>query len=342
MEAATCESYLSDEKDGLDVIPNSSPEFPHLDHQLQLPTEATHKEETSPRASSAQRQSHKLSVNSATSSTSTVPDHSSPEPDGEDNAFEPISQTGALFELSSSKSSSFDSNPSTGSSIPKYKRFFSSPQISFISGESDCQLMGSLHALHTGSLHTGTPHGYYLETNPFKVQFQEALSGNTGDESGGTTDEDSTQADTPDKLPSHLLDDPKFRDYVSRLDRKPKKSDYISYKIAMIGDEIDKKYDQQLNQALDTIIYEVMKKNVSWKSFSRVSQKLMVQGQHMQDGIFMIPCFARRLLECVPNMRDTIAGYTEMVMDNYAADLILDVGGWVGVGVGCRRIGRCE
>ena len=53
----------------------------------------------------------------------------------------------------------------------------------------------------------------------------------------------------------------------------------------------------------------------------------------MQDGIFMIPCFARRLLECVPNIRDTIASYTEMVIDNYTADLILDVGGWVGVRV---------
>ena len=56
----------------------------------------------------------------------------------------------------------------------------------------------------------------------------------------------------------------------------------------------------------------------------------MVQGQQMQDGN---PCFTRCLLECIPNMRDTIASYTEMVIDNYAADLILDVGGWVGVRV---------
>ena len=104
----------------------------------------------------------------------------------------------------------------------------------------------------------------------------------------------------------------------------------------MIGDQIDKKYDQQLNQALDDIIYEVMTNNVSWKSFRCMSQKLMVQGQQMQDEIFMIQCFARRLLECIPNMRDTIASYTEMVVDNYTADLILDVGGWVGVRVsGC-------
>ena len=108
-----------------------------------------------------------------------------------------------------------------------------------------------------------------------------------------------------------------------------KSLDYTLYKIAMIGDQIDQKYDQQLNQALDAIIYEVMKENVSWQSFRKVSQKLMLQGQHMQDGILMIPCFTHRLLECVPNMRDTIADYTQMVMDNYATDLILNVGGWV-------------
>ena len=40
------------------------------------------------------------------------------------------------------------------------------------------------------------------------------------------------------------------------------------------------------------------------------------------------------MLECVPNMRDAIANYTQMVMDNYATDLILNVGGWV-----CCRFG---
>ena len=121
---------------------------------------------------------------------------------------------------------------------------------------------------------------YYQEINPIKVEF-EALSGSKEEESGDTTGEESTQEDMQDGLPSHLLEDPNFRDYVSRLNRKPNKSNYILYKIAMIGDQIDKKYDQQLNQALDVIIYEVVKNNVTWKSFSHVSKKLMVQGQHM-------------------------------------------------------------
>ena len=120
---------------------------------------------------------------------------------------------------------------------------------------------------------------------------------------------------------------------MSKLGRIPKKSDYITYKIAMIGDQIDQKYDQQLNQAIDAIIFEVMKENISWQSFRSVSQKLMLQGQHMQDGVLMIPCFARHLiLECVPNMRDTIANYTQMVMDNNTTDLILNIGGWVRYG----------
>ena len=46
----------------------------------------------------------------------------------------------------------------------------------------------------------------------------------------------------------------------------------------MIGDQIDEKYDQQLNQAFDAIIYEVVKNNITWKSFSRISKELMVQG----------------------------------------------------------------
>ena len=163
-----------------------------------------------------------------------------------------------------------------------------------------------------------------------------ALKENEGGYLGGTTDEEglSDQSEVSEVLPPHLLEDQSFRDYVSKLGRIPKKSDYIPYKIAMIGDQIDRKYDQQLKQALDAIIYEVMKENVSWQSFHKVSQKLMLQGQHMQDGILMIPCFAHRLLECAPNMRDTIANYTQMVMDNYATDLILNVGGWVRYGFG--------
>ena len=43
----------------------------------------------------------------------------------------------------------------------------------------------------------------------------------------------------------------------------------------------------------------------------------------------MIPCFGRRLLEFVPQLRGTITGYTQRVMDN-SWDLILTSGGWVG------------
>ena len=278
--------------------------------------------------------SHRESISSVTSTTSTssVPDHCSPEPlldriiDNEEDTFDLSSSKDSQFGMSSTKSSSFDSDPPTGGSSPRYRRFFSSPQMSFVASESDLQLITNLH-----SLHTGTPHGYYQDTNPFQVEFAEALKGKGGVDLGGTTDEEglSDQSEISEELPPHLLEDPSFRDYVSKLGRTPKRSDYITYKIAMIGDQIDQKYDQQLNQAIDAIIFEVMKENISWQSFRSVSQKLMLQGQHMQDGVLMIPCFARRLLECVPNMRDTIANYTQMVMDNYATDMILNIGGWV-------------
>ena len=290
--------------------------------------------------------SHRQSISSVTSTTSssTAPDHCSPEPlldrtdDNEVDTFELSSSKDSQFGTSSTKSSSFDSDPPTGDSSGRYRRFFSSPQMSFVASESELQLIASHH-----SLHTGTPHGYYQQSNPFQVEFAEALKGKEVGELGGTTDEEglSDQSEVLEELPPHLLEDPSFRDYVSKLGWIPKKSDYISYKIAMIGDQIDQKYDQQLNQALDAIIYEVMKENVSWQSFRKVSQKLMLQGQHMQDGILMIPCFARRLLECVPNMRDTIADYTQMVMDNYATDMILNVGGWVRYGFGGNLSEAC-
>ena len=76
------------------------------------------------------------------------------------NAFKVTSLTGTLFEISSSKSSSFDSNPSRRSSIPKYKWFFSSLKMFILSEVT--QLAPSLLTLHIG-----TPHRYYQEINLF-------------------------------------------------------------------------------------------------------------------------------------------------------------------------------
>ena len=117
-----------------------------------------------------------------------VPDHSSPCPPvtdrdtGEDQPNGSSATTSPkpmMFSVSgSSQTSSFDdshSNHSTGSS--KYRRLFSSPQLSLTSAENSLHLPS--HPYMTGlSLYPHTPHGYYSydeEVNPFSVQFQEAL-----------------------------------------------------------------------------------------------------------------------------------------------------------------------
>ena len=201
-----------------------------------------------------------------------------------------------MFSVSgSSQTSSFDgshSNHSTGSS--KYRRFFSSPQLSLTSAENSLHLPS--HPYMTGlSLYPRTPHGYYSydeEVNPFLVQFQEALkeseeqtqerlvrSQNRGEAAAFTSQQTSalTSRHQSIDLPPHLLDDPNFRIFLAGLDHKPTKSDYISYKIALIGDAIDAKYDTQLNQALDALFTEVLKNTITWDSFSRAAKKLMLQ-----------------------------------------------------------------
>ena len=201
-----------------------------------------------------------------------------------------------MFSVSgSSQTSSFDdshSNHSTGSS--KYRRFFSSPQLSLTSAKNSLHLPS--HPYMTGlSLYPHTTHGYYSydeEVNPFSVQFQEALkeseeqtqerlarSQNRGEAAAFTSQQTSASASRHQStdLQPHLLDDPNFRIFLAGLDHKPTRSDYISYKIVLIGDAIDAKYDTQLNQALDALFTEVLKNTITWDSFSRAAKKLMLQ-----------------------------------------------------------------
>ena len=247
-----------------------------------------------------------------------VPDHSSPCPPvmdrdaGEDQPNGSSATTSPkpmMFSVSgSSQTSSFDgshSNPSTGSS--KYRRFFSSPQLSLTSAENSLHLPS--HPYMTGlSLYPRTPHGYYSydeEVNPFSVQFQEALkeseeqtqerlarSQNRCEAAAFTSQQMSASASRHQStdLPPHLLDDPNFRIFLAGLDHKPTKSDYISYKIALIGDAIDDKYDTQLNQALDALFTEVLKNTITWDSFSRAAKKLMLQVSEKLQLLFIYQC----------------------------------------------------
>ena len=108
-------------------------------------------------------------------------------------------------------------NTHTCNSSGRYRRFFSSQQMSFVASESDLQLITSLH--------TGTPHSYCQEASPFQIEFSEALKGKEGVELGGTTDEEglSDQSEISEVLPPHLLEDPSFRDNVSKFSWIPKK-----------------------------------------------------------------------------------------------------------------------
>lgn len=133
------------------------------------------------------------------------------------------------------------------------------------------------------------------------------------------------------QVPARAFKDTKFLKFVDTLDHKPTKADYISYQLRMIGDQIDLKYDDKLNHALDAIFMDVYKNRISWETFSMISKKLLLEGQKLQDGIFLITCFGRRLAELTPQFGDTVTGFTNDVLDKYASNLIMNFGGWVSV-----------
>ena len=130
-------------------------------------------------------------------------------------------------------------------------------------------------------------------------------------------------------IPSKAFLDPDFLLFVKELGYTPTVSDYITYKMRVIGDKIEKRYSKELNQAMDEIFYEVIKKNLSWTTFSSISRKLLVGGARIQDGILLVPCFSRRLMDFVPHLGNTIVQFTERILYNYAADSIHGMGGWV-------------
>ncbi len=241
--------------------------------------------------------------------------------------------------------SSFDGAQSlTSSSYGKIQRFISSPQFSLSSANSASST--PLPSFHNPC----TPHGSYHvvdpEENPFAAQFMAAMEERIAttmktqgsQENGLRQSSASTVSSNQDHLPASALNDPGFMEYAARLDCQLKRSDYISYKIALIGDRIDQKYDQQLTQAFEEVFTEVWKSSISWESFSFASRRLLLQGRKVGDGIFMIPCFGRRILEGFPHMKDTVARFTQQVLETYAGDWILESGGLVGLGNGLAAI----
>ena len=102
--------------------------------------------------------------------------------------------------------------------------------------------------------------------------------------------------------------------------------------MAVIGDLITEQYREKLSQAQDKVLFELeAQESLSLTTFKDVSKRLLLQGRKIPDGIFLIPTFARQLLDFVPHLGSTIEHYTQIVLDTYASDKVIRMGGWVSV-----------
>lgn len=221
-----------------------------------------------------------------------------------------------------------------------------SPQLSLSLsmsvGDLDAHLIQSAsHSWHH------PPHGFYssmeVEIDPFAKEFRAGLMCD-GDAAAPPLS-NSTSCRKPSDhffssmpappstykktIPKKAFQDQNFMEFIKTLGRKPEVQDYITYRMRVIGDHIEERYADKLNQAWDEVFFELVKENLSWKTFSKISRKLLLQGTRVQDGVMLIPTFARQLMEFVPNLNSTIGQYTEDVLDTYASDNILGMGGWV-------------
>lgn len=235
---------------------------------------------------------------------------------------------GSTFSLS-------DSSP-----LSRRPHHYSSPHLSLSFSAGDLET----HLLQP-SQHFST-HGYYnsveVEIDPFALEFQAGVSGSADDACSGPSPLARNASDifsplptcdvlsTRREIPQKAFQDVRFQEYIKTLDHSPPLvQDYITFKMRVIGDLIEETYADKLNQAMDEVFYELVKENLTWNTFKTVSKKLLMQGTKVQDGILLIPCFARQLADCLPGLGATIEGYTADVLNNYAADHILGMGGWV-------------
>ena len=192
------------------------------------------------------------------------------------------------------------------------------------------------------SVRTCPPHPHGDQHNPFKAEFRDAmdaLSSSSSSESvrakpssvgpGPAPQLDSQESGGSSELLPRQLNRPGFAEYAATLGRKPTKADYITNRIAVIGDEIDSQYSSQLESALNSLFDEVSSKSLTYESFCQAATHLLLEGKKMGDGVFMLMCFGRRLLELVPGMHDVISSYTTQVLERYALPLVVESKGWV-------------
>ena len=227
----------------------------------------------------------------------------------------------------------------SGHSPPVHPASYVSPQLSLSQSAGDFFCQTATHR---------TNRAYYssteVEVNPFALEFQQGLSasGGSGTSEGSSLKHSISKINrsplptiltcktpSPKEIPPKAYQDPKFVAYIKTLDHEADVKDYITYKMQRIGDQIELKYADKLNRAVDEVFYELVKESLSWQTFKAVSTRLLLQGNRVQDGIMLIPAFARQLRDMMPQWSTRIGSYTEEMLHTYAEDHILEMGGWV-------------
>ena len=123
----------------------------------------------------------------------------------------------------------------------------------------------------------------------------------------------------PNSLRSEIINDPDFIDYMRRTGMQPVESTYISYKISSMGDKIDEKYADQLSRALASVLTDTVETKISYSSFHKAAQKLIVEGSNTVDRLFMLACFGRRVFEGAPELHNMVKSYTDTVMEEWVS-----------------------
>ena len=284
--------------------------------------------------------------------------------------------------LASKKSSSLESksgseqNPPSGSS--RMKRYFSFPYIS-TSNDLEPQMLPRFKP--RSSLNRN--HAYYTpvemdeEFNPFNYEFENGDSFDVVSK-GGRIESDtmdfagsqeipsrssslrspnqsprvharhpSAEAKRKSTIPSSAYNNPHFLNYMQTLSHDPTYDDYLAFQVVerlvVIGERIEERYKDKIDFALDNIFMDIMKKPFSFESFRAVAGRLFFEAKRVQDSLFMIPLFARRLKEILkPEMKGYVNDYTEMFMDNVVTKYLMSMGGWVSLKEGEREVQQCR
>ena len=268
--------------------------------------------------------------------------------------------------LSSKKSSSLenksDSAHVSSSTSPRLKRHFSSPYISSANEPVFPRFKERSSATRNRAYYT--PIEIDEEFNPFNYEFEHGESSEVVSMEGRVEDDSdvtvrakphplqssphprcspsksprvtrlSSEVKRKRTIPSSVRDNPDFHQYVQTLSHEPTYDDYLAFRVVqrlvIIGDNIEERYKDKINIALDNIFMDIMKKTFSFEKFRYVASRLFFSARRMQERLFMIPLFARRLKEEVtPNMRSSVENYTEMFMDNFVTKYLMSIGGWV-------------